>query len=43
MTDLDIWCSANILLKQYGGEAMLIATPRADALLDPVDPEGCRT
>ena len=34
MTELDIWRSANILLKRYGAEAVFIATKRADALLD---------
>lgn len=43
MTDLDIWRSANILLKRYAGEAVFIASRRADALLDLGDPEGCRT
>ena len=34
MSDVDIWRSANILLKRYGGEALFIASKRADALLD---------
>jgi hypothetical protein len=41
MTELDIWRSANILLKRYGGEAVLIASNRADALLDKGDIAGC--
>ena len=41
MTDLDIWRSANILLKRYGGEAVFIAGKRVDALLDQGDTEGC--
>ena len=41
MTELDIWRSANILLNRYGGEAVIVATKRADALLDQGDPEGC--
>jgi hypothetical protein len=41
MTDLDIWRSANILLKRYGVDAMLIATRRADALFDQGDVQGC--
>jgi triphosphoribosyl-dephospho-CoA synthetase len=40
MTDLDIWRSANILLKRYGGEAVFIASKRADALLDQGDVQG---
>ena len=41
MTELDIWRSANILLKRYGSEAVFIATNRADALLDQGDVQGC--
>lgn len=41
MTELDIWRSANILLKRYGGEAVFIASKRADALLDQGDGQGC--
>ena len=41
MTELDIWRSANILLKQYAAEAVFIATKRADALLDQGDVQGC--
>jgi len=41
MTELDIWRSANILLKRYGGEAVFIASRRADALLDQGDLQGC--
>jgi hypothetical protein len=41
MSELDIWRSANILLKRYGGEAVFIASKRADALLDQGDVEGC--
>jgi hypothetical protein len=40
MTELDIWRSANILLKRYGAEAVFIATKRADALLDQGDVQG---
>jgi hypothetical protein len=42
ITDLDIWRCANLLLKRHGGEAVFIATHRADAVLDRGDPEGCR-
>ena len=41
MGELDIWRSANILLKRYKGEAVFIATKRADALLDQDDHHGC--
>ena len=41
MTELDIWRSANILLKRYGGEAVFIASKRADELLDQGDVQGC--
>ena len=40
-SELDTWRAANVLLKRYGGEALFIATRRADALLDRGDPEGC--
>jgi hypothetical protein len=41
MTDLDVWRSANILLKRYVPEAVFIASRRADALLDQGDVAGC--
>jgi hypothetical protein len=41
MNELDIWRSANVLLKRYGGEAIFIATKRADTLLDQGDVQGC--
>ena len=41
MTELDIWRSANILLKRYKDEAVFIASKRADALLDQGDVHGC--
>ena len=41
MTELDIWRSANILLKRYGSEAVFIASKRADVLLDLGDVQGC--
>jgi hypothetical protein len=40
MTELDVWRSANILFKRYGGEAVFIATKLADALLDQGDVKG---
>ena len=33
MDDIDIWETANLLFKEYGKDAMLIAARRADALL----------
>jgi hypothetical protein len=41
VTELDIWRSANILLKRHSAEAVFIATKRADALLDQGDVQGC--
>jgi triphosphoribosyl-dephospho-CoA synthetase len=41
MTELEIWRSANILLKRYGSKAVLIASKRADAMLDQGDVQGC--
>lgn len=41
MTELDIWRSANILLKRCSGEAVFIASKRADWLLDQGDVQGC--
>lgn len=40
MDDLDIWRSADVLLKQYPEDAALIAARRADALLDQGDVDG---
>jgi hypothetical protein len=40
MSDLDIWRSANILLKRYGGAAVFIARKRADAQLEQGDVKG---
>ncbi len=33
-SDLDIWHSANLLIKQYGEAAPIQAAVRADAMLD---------
>ena len=38
---LDVWRAANILLKRYKADAVLIAAKRADALLEQGDIEGC--
>ncbi len=39
--DLDIFRSANVLVKQYGKDAPIQAAMRADELLDKGDLEGC--
>jgi len=41
VTDLDIWRSADALIKQHGGDAVIIAAFRADELLSLGDTEGC--
>ena len=43
MTELDVWRSAHILMKRYHTEAVLIATKRAEALLEQSDREGFLT
>ena len=40
-SELDIFCSANILVKRYGEDAALEAAMRADAMLDRGDLDGC--
>ncbi len=42
ISDLDIWRSANTLIKQHGDDAALIAAQRADELLAKGDIEGQR-
>ena len=42
ISDLDIWRSANELIKQFGDTADIEAAARADALLDRGDLEGQR-
>ena len=42
ISDLDIWRSANVLVKEYGDEAPLIAARRCDALLTTADLDGLR-
>jgi hypothetical protein len=37
MNELDIWRAANILLKRYGADAVLIAAKRADVFLVPFE------
>jgi hypothetical protein len=40
--DLDIWRAANVLVKEYGDEAPLLAARRCDALLANGDLDGER-
>ena len=40
--DLEIWRAANVLVKEYGGEAPLMAARRCDALLAHGDVDGQR-
>jgi hypothetical protein len=42
ISDLDIWRSANELIKQFGDTAAIEAAARADALLDKGDLDGQR-
>jgi hypothetical protein len=39
--ELDIYRSANLLVKQHGQDAPIHAAMRADAMLDKGDLEGC--
>ena len=39
--DLDIWRSANVLVKHHGQDAPIHAAMRADALLEKGDLDGC--
>ncbi len=39
--DLDIYRSANLLVKQHGEDAPIEAAMRADARLEGGDPDGC--
>ena len=40
-SELDIFRSANILVKRYGEDAAIEAAMRADAMLDKGDLDGC--
>ena len=40
-SDLDIYRSAQVLVKQHGADAPIHAAMRADALLEAGDLEGC--
>jgi len=39
--DIDIWRSANVMVKRYGEDAALEAAKRADELLEAGDTGGC--
>jgi hypothetical protein len=40
-SDLDIYRSAQVLVKQHGPDAPIEAAMRADAMLEKVDLDGC--
>ncbi len=40
VSDLDIWRTANVIIKQYGQDAPIHAAMRADAMLDKGDLDG---
>jgi hypothetical protein len=40
IADLDIWRAANLMLKQHGEDAAIVAAQRADKLLASGDIEG---
>ncbi len=42
ITELDIWRAANLLIRQHGSEAELVAARRADLMLERGDPDGER-
>jgi len=42
VAEIEIWRAANVLVKQHGEDAAIIATQRADALLAEGDVEGER-
>ena len=41
ISDIDIWRSANVMVKRYGEDAALEAAKRADELLEAGDVDGC--
>jgi hypothetical protein len=41
MTELDVWRSADLLMKRYGTEATIVAVKRVAALMDVGDLEEC--
>jgi hypothetical protein len=40
ISDLDIWRTANLLIRQYGADAEIEAARRADQMLDRGDRDG---
>ena len=40
LTEIDIYCSTNVLLKRHGPDAPIHAAMRADAMLDKGDLDG---
>ena len=40
-SDLDIYRSANVLIREHGEDAAIEAATRADAMLDKGDLDGC--
>ena len=40
MDEIDIWRVADLLVKEYGDEAVFLASKRADAMLDQGDTDG---
>jgi hypothetical protein len=38
--DIDIWRAANLLIRQHGENADIVAAQRADLMLERGDPEG---
>lgn len=40
MEEIDIWRVADLLVKEYGDEAVFLASQRADAMLDQGDTDG---
>ncbi len=41
ISDIDIYRSANLLVKHHGQDALIEAAMRADAMLDKGDLDGC--
>ena len=38
--DIDIWRAANLIMKQHGENAEIVAAQRADLMIERGDPEG---
>jgi hypothetical protein len=43
MDEIDIWRVADLLMTEYGAEAVSLATKRADAMMMQGDPDGYTT